>query len=57
MDVIGQAGRRPRAYPTKQDAWVVVQNWMRQLGGGEWERIPCYGGTPPGWAGERITVS
>jgi hypothetical protein len=56
VDVIGQANSRPRAYATKQDAWTVVQNWMRKLGGGEWERIPCYGGIPPGWVGERVTV-
>jgi hypothetical protein len=55
VDVIGQANRRPRAYATKHDAWVVVQQWMRHFGG-EWERIPCYGGIPPDWVGERITV-
>lgn len=55
VDVIGQASRRPRAYPTKQDAWMVVKNWMRHFGG-EWERIPCYG-IPHDWVGERITVT
>jgi hypothetical protein len=31
VDVIGQANHRPRAYPTKQDAWAVVKNWMRHF--------------------------
>lgn len=60
VDVIGQgANRRPRAYPTKREAWIVVKNWMRKLGGvgSEWERIPCYGGTPHDWVGNRITVT
>jgi hypothetical protein len=56
VDVIAPgANRRPRAYPTRQDAWAVVRNWMRHLGG-EWERIPCYGGIPPGWVGQRIVL-
>jgi hypothetical protein len=29
---------------------------MRHFGS-EWERIPCYGGIPYGWVGERITVT
>jgi hypothetical protein len=56
VDVVGGPNRRPRAYPTKADAWTVVRNWMRHFGG-EWERIPCYGGIPYGWLGERITVT
>lgn len=55
VDVIGQVHQDPRAYPTKQQAWIVARNWMRRIGG-QWERIPCYGGIPPGWVGERITV-
>jgi hypothetical protein len=55
VDVIGQVNHRPRAYPSREHAWTVVRNWMRHLGG-EWERIPCYGGIPLGWVGERMTV-
>lgn len=51
---VRQIRQEARAYPDRAAAWTVVRAWMRHIGG-EWERIPCYGGVPHNWQGERIS--